>query len=61
MVVCHCKAVNDKAIRGLLADGRARSLEDIAARCGAGSRCGGCVPTICELVDGHRMAGSIGK
>jgi bacterioferritin-associated ferredoxin len=41
--------VTDRAIRAAI-DGGARSIEDIARRCSAGSRCGGCWPKIDELL-----------
>lgn len=44
MVICHCLAVNDKAITALAtAD---TTVEDIQSLCGAGGRCGGCVDSI---------------
>ncbi|MEM9562736.1 MAG: (2Fe-2S)-binding protein [Actinomycetota bacterium] len=50
MVVCHCKAVNDTSINELLAGGRL-TLDDVAAHCGAGTDCGGCLDTIEDLLD----------
>ncbi|MGH9225720.1 MAG: (2Fe-2S)-binding protein [Acidimicrobiales bacterium] len=41
MFICHCRAVTDRTVRNTIAKG-ACSVGDIAARCGAGSRCGGC-------------------
>ena len=49
MVVCHCKAVTDRAIRTAVESGALTSA-DIALHCGAGSRCGGCVETIESLL-----------
>lgn len=49
MVVCHCKAVNDAAIRELIA-ASALTADDVAARCGAGTDCGGCRDTIEDLL-----------
>ncbi len=49
MLVCHCRRVNDRAIAATVDEG-ARSVVDVAARCGAGSRCGGCWSTIRELL-----------
>ena len=49
MQVCHCVAVNDRRIVDEIVDG-ALHIEDVAARCGAGSRCGGCHPTIEALL-----------
>ena len=54
MVVCHCKAVNDKAIVAEILSG-ALDVDDVAARCGAGSRCGGCRPTVEALLAEHAV------
>jgi bacterioferritin-associated ferredoxin len=54
MVICHCTAVNDKAIRAEIEAG-ALDAESLAERCGAGSRCGSCLPVleaILATVDG---------
>lgn len=45
MVVCHCNVVSDRQIRAEIAAG-ALDADDIAARCEAGNRCGGCVPVV---------------
>jgi len=50
MVVCHCEAVNDERIRATVRSG-AQTLADVAAGCRAGSRCGGCLPVVEELLD----------
>lgn len=52
MLICHCRAVNDRAIRDAIAAG-AREPEELALGCGAGSRCGGCVPALLELLAKH--------
>lgn len=49
MLICHCRAVNDRTIRDTIAAG-ARAPAQIAAGCGAGSRCGGCLPALIELL-----------
>lgn len=49
MQVCHCLAVNDRRIADEIVAG-ALDIEDVAARCGAGARCGGCHPTIEALL-----------
>ena len=49
MVVCHCLAVNDRTILGLIADG-ALDPDALTASCGAGARCGGCRPTLEALI-----------
>lgn len=49
MLVCHCKVVTDRQIRAAIDDG-ARDEFDVAAACGAGSDCGGCIPTVQRLL-----------
>lgn len=49
MVICHCAAVNDRAIRELA--GAASSVEALGSACGAGADCGGCVRKIQRLLD----------
>ena len=49
MVICQCEAVNDRQIVAEIVAG-ALDVEDVAARCGAGARCGGCRPTIETLL-----------
>jgi len=52
MVVCHCSAVNDRQIRAEILAG-ALDVDDVAARCDAGGRCGGCQPIIEALIAEH--------
>ncbi len=54
MVVCHCLAVNDKLVRKMIKGGAA-SAEDVAAACGAGARCGGCLPLIEDLIEREEL------
>ena len=49
MLVCQCEAVNDRRIVAEIISG-ALDAESLAARCGAGARCGGCRPTIEALL-----------
>lgn len=49
MLVCHCNAVNDRTIREHVVAG-ATNVEEIAGRCGAGARCGGCRRTVEEVL-----------
>jgi bacterioferritin-associated ferredoxin len=48
--VCHCRAVTDHTIEGEVERG-ASTIEELAARCGAGSECGGCWPALEALLD----------
>jgi bacterioferritin-associated ferredoxin len=49
MIVCHCKAVNDRVIRKSVKEG-ARTRVEITEACEAGQVCGGCHPTIEEVL-----------
>jgi len=49
LLVCHCQAVHESAVREVI-DAGARDEFDVAQACGAGSVCGGCVPTISRLL-----------
>jgi len=42
---CSCKVVRDEAVIDAIEAG-ASTVDDVAAACGAGSDCGGCLPTI---------------
>jgi bacterioferritin-associated ferredoxin len=54
VIVCHCRAVNDRAIRDAV-DAGAEDLLAIAAACGAGLGCGGCHPLLVDLlIEGRR-------
>lgn len=53
MYVCACRALTDRTVKAAIASG-ARTVEEISSRCGAGGRCGGCWPTLRELLDEHR-------
>ena len=53
MIVCHCHRVSDRTIRAAIHAG-ADTEEAVAEQCGAGSCCGGCVPTVSELLDEER-------
>jgi len=55
MVVCHCHAINDKAIVAEILSG-ALDADSLAERCGAGSRCGGCRPTVEALIAEHAVS-----
>ena len=49
MIVCQCEAVTDRDIRQSMAEG-ACTLREVARACGAGRRCGGCLPVVEALL-----------
>lgn len=49
MYVCSCAAVSDLELRACISEG-SDTLEAIGVRCGAGTGCGGCHPTINVLL-----------
>lgn len=49
MIVCLCRGVTDRVIRAAIRAG-ATTAEHVAEMCGAGSHCGGCRPTVAELL-----------
>ncbi len=54
MIVCHCRAVNDRTIRQAIRSG-ACSRRQVARACEAGRTCGGCVPVINQLLEAERF------
>jgi bacterioferritin-associated ferredoxin len=50
MIVCHCHAVSDRAIRRAVRDG-ATSSGEVTRACAAGGCCGGCKPRIDSILD----------
>ncbi|HSU40739.1 MAG TPA: (2Fe-2S)-binding protein [Polyangiaceae bacterium] len=62
MIVCHCRAVSDRAIRASIRDG-ATTIEAVCAVTGASGCCGGCEPMVSDILDeelGARPISSIG-
>ena len=51
MILCHCRAVSDRFVRKAIDKG-ACDLQEVADRCGAGARCGGCHPALMSLLAG---------
>lgn len=49
VIVCHCRAVNDRQIEAAALCG-ATSVREIVGACGAGGVCGGCRPVIEEIL-----------
>jgi bacterioferritin-associated ferredoxin len=50
--------VNDRTIRSEIASG-ALDADDVAERCGAGSRCGSCRAVVEQIVAEHRPTESV--
>ena len=49
MIVCVCKAVNDRAIRRAVAEGH-ETFDELQFELGVGSQCGKCVESVCEVL-----------
>jgi bacterioferritin-associated ferredoxin len=49
MIVCHCEVVSDRHVRDAITCG-ARTVDEVGAMCGAGTRCGSCRPTMGALL-----------
>jgi len=57
MIVCHCRAVTDRAIRKAVRGG-ARTRGEVAKTCAANLCCGGCGPAIDEIIAAETNANS---
>ena len=55
MIVCLCRGVSDRAVRAVIRAG-AETEDEVGELCGAGTCCGGCQPTITELIDEERKS-----
>ncbi len=55
MYVCYCRGVTDRCVRGAIEDG-AREPAEVGRRCGAGTRCGGCLPALQALLAEYGIA-----
>jgi bacterioferritin-associated ferredoxin len=60
MFVCSCRAITDRTVDAAIASG-AESVRDVAERCGAGSRCGGCWPELERLLREHDAQGTLDR
>ena len=58
MVVCHCRAVTDRAVCAAIRGG-ARDVGALAESCGAGSGCGGCWSALESLLAGDGEKGLV--
>jgi bacterioferritin-associated ferredoxin len=57
MIVCHCRAISDRAIRKAIERGVACE-DQLVEHCGAGGNCGGCLPALQRLLEQHRPLGA---
>jgi bacterioferritin-associated ferredoxin len=53
VLVCHCKAINDRTIRQVVKSG-ARTCRQVDRACQAGGNCGGCQPLIRAIIANER-------
>jgi bacterioferritin-associated ferredoxin len=60
MFVCSCNAVTDRTVDAVIAAG-ATTVAEVAARCGAGARCGGCHPELCRRLAEQKAAKAAAK
>ena len=49
MYACLCRAVTEKSVRAVVAAG-ASTVSEVRATCGAGTGCGGCLPSLRRLL-----------
>lgn len=49
-ILCHCHGLSHRVIRRAVVDG-ARTIGEVGAACRAGTACGGCHPSIDEVID----------
>ena len=49
VIACQCRAVDDRTVHAAVLSG-ASGVEEIGARCGAGTECGGCRPMLERLL-----------
>jgi bacterioferritin-associated ferredoxin len=54
VIVCHCLEVSDRAVRADIGAG-ATTIAEVRSGCGASSRCGGCTPTVHDLLVRARL------
>ena len=54
MIVCICKAVNDRAIRRAVAEGH-DTIDALQFELGVGMNCGKCVSAACEVLCEARL------
>ena len=55
-VICSCENVTKGRLCGLLDEGKAQNVKELAGCTGAGTGCGGCKPMLSDLVDHYLEA-----
>jgi len=50
VIVCHCHRVTHRRVLEVVQQG-ARTPAEVGRACGAGTSCGGCVRSVCEVID----------
>jgi len=50
VIVCHCRAVSDRTIRASIRGG-ATTVDEVAEDTGASACCGGCEPTVTQILE----------
>jgi len=55
VIVCSCRRISDRTVDAAAAG--ASSIDEVIARCGAGSRCGGCHPELERILETHVQVG----
>ena len=59
MIVCLCQGVSEKKVRAVI-DAGALTRRDVTNACRAGAGCGGCHPTIRNLIREHQSLAAYG-
>ena len=57
-IACSCHGIRDHDLRSAIHDG-ADTVDDVMEACGAGTDCGGCLPTIEALLDAEGASGGM--
>lgn len=55
MLVCLCHPTSDRDLDAVIDDG-ARTVEEVGARCGAGTGCGACVDEVRDRLNSRGAA-----
>lgn len=50
MIVCNCMGVSEEDIIKAIKEGKLKTAEEVGAKTGAGTGCGGCIPEIEKIL-----------